>query len=110
MEYRGISGTDHNFNPLTYTEKPWSVPYNSSDYYSPGNQVKRMEREREVKLGKQVSKERRAQSQRDYRKFVEQREKRNKEYREGRCRYYGSMSRNNTQSNYYRAKRREFCD
>lgn len=82
----------------------------SSNYYSPENQLKRMERERENKLEKQVAKERRADARRDYKKAAGSSNERYSEYREGRCRYYKSRSRGRYNDDYYKAKRKEFCD
>jgi len=82
----------------------------SSNYYSPGSQLERMEREREIKLEKRVAKERRADARRDSKKAAETSNERYNEYREGRCRYYKSRSRGRYNDDYYKAKRKEFCD
>lgn len=80
------------------------------DYYSPANQAKRMKRDSDARLEKKLAAERRGKSQRDYQKAVELNKKKNEEYREGRCRYYRSMARENYRSTHYKAKQNEFCD
>lgn len=83
----------------------------SDDYYSPANQAKRMEREREIQAQKQVNKERKAQAERNYQDALELNRKEHEEYREGRCRFYRDMARKGSgYRDYYRAKEKEFCD
>ena len=81
------------------------------DYYSPANQAKRMKQESDARLEKKLTKERRAQNQRDYQKAIEANQQAAEESREGRCKYYQSMARTSRYSKeYYRARAKQYCD